>query len=174
MISTWPQYREEWNAPQDEEIMETVQNVVRGIRNRRAEMNVVNSRKAKVYLVADQEVVDALSRCRSAYEHMINASEVVIQTDKAGIESDAVSVVTDKVTAYMPLADLVDFEKEIERLTKEKKKLTGELARVNGMLNNERFLSKAPEAKVAEERAKLEKYTAMMEKVEAELAALSK
>ena len=74
----------------------------------------------------------------------------------------------------MPLADLVDFEKEIERLTKEKKKLTGELARVNGMLNNERFLSKAPEAKVAEERAKLEKYTAMMEKVEAELAALSK
>ena len=174
MISTWPQYREEWNAPQDEEIMETVQNVVRGIRNRRAEMNVVNSRKAKVYLVADQEVADALSRCRSAYEHMINASEVVIQTDKAGIESDAVSVVTDKVTAYMPLADLVDFEKEIERLTKEKKKLTGELARVNGMLNNERFLSKAPEAKVAEERAKLEKYTAMMEKVEAELAALSK
>ena len=174
MISTWPQYREEWNAPQDEEIMETVQNVVRGIRNRRAEMNVVNSRKAKVYLVADQEVADALSRCRSAYEHMINASEVVIQTDKAGIESDAVSVVTDKVTAYMPLADLVDFEKEIERLTKEKKKLTGELARVNGMLNNERFLSKAPEAKVAEERAKLEKYTAMMEKVESELAALSK
>ena len=174
MISTWPQYREEWNAPQDEEIMETVQNVVRGIRNRRAEMNVVNSRKAKVYLVADQEVADALSRCRSAYEHMINASEVVIQTDKAGIESDAVSVVTDKVTAYMPLADLVDFEKEIERLTKEKKKLTGELARVNGMLSNERFLSKAPEAKVAEERAKLEKYTAMMEKVEAELAALSK
>ena len=174
MISTWPQYREEWNAPQDEEIMETVQNVVRGIRNRRAEMNVVNSRKAKVYLVADQEVADALSRCRSAYEHMINASEVVIQTDKAGIESDAVSVVTDKVTAYMPLADLVDFEKEIERLTKEKKKLTGELARVNGMLNNERFLSKAPEAKVAEERTKLEKYTAMMEKVEAELAALSK
>ena len=174
MISTWPQYREEWNAPQDEEIMETVQNVVRGIRNRRAEMNVVNSRKAKVYLVADQKVADALSQCQSAYEHMINASEVVIQTDKTGIESDAVSVVTDKVTAYMPLADLVDFEKEIERLTKEKKKLTGELARVNGMLNNERFLSKAPEAKVAEERAKLEKYTAMMEKVEAELAALSK
>ncbi len=105
---------------------------------------------------------------------MISASEVHVQADKTGIEDNAVSVVIDKATAYMPLADLVDFAKEKERLTKEKKKLEGELKRVNGMLGNEKFMSKAPEAKVAEERAKLEKYTAMMAKVEEELKALEK
>ncbi len=74
----------------------------------------------------------------------------------------------------MPLSDLVDIAKEIERLQKEKERLTGELARVNGMLGNERFVSKAPEAKIAEERAKLEKYTAMMKQVEEQLAHLGK
>ena len=74
----------------------------------------------------------------------------------------------------MPFAELVDIRQEIERLEKEEKRLSGELARVNGMLNNEKFMSKAPEAKVAEERAKLEKYTAMMAKVEEELKALEK
>ena len=79
-----------------------------------------------------------------------------------------------KATIYMPLADLVDFEKEKERLTKEKKRLEGELKRVNGMLNNEKFMSKAPESKIAEEKEKLEKYTSMMTKVEEELKALEK
>ena len=105
---------------------------------------------------------------------MISASQVTVQADKTGIGDNAVSVVIDRVTAYMPLSDLVDFEKDKERLTKEKKKLEGELKRVNGMLNNEKFMKKAPEAKVAEERAKLEKYTAMMAKVEEELAALTR
>ncbi len=91
------------------------------------------------------------------------------QLEKTGIADNAVSVVIDKVTAYMPLSDLVDFEKEKERLSKEKKRLEGELKRVNGMLSNEKFMSKAPEEKVAQERAKLEKYTAMMAKVEEEL-----
>ena len=70
----------------------------------------------------------------------------------------------------MPFDDLVDIEKEIERLTKEKERLTAELARVNGMLANERFISKAPEAKIAEEREKLAKYTDMMKQVEELLA----
>ena len=138
-------------------------------------MNVAPSRKAEVYLVADdQAACTALQELADTYRHMISASEVKVQMDKAGIADNAVSVVIDRVTAYMPLSDLVDFEKEKERLTKEKKKLEGELKRVNGMLNNEKFMSKAPEAKVAEERAKLEKYTAMMAKVEEELAALER
>ena len=175
MISNWPVYRKEWEDEQSEAKAELMKNLIRGIRNIRTEMNVAPSRKAVVYLVADDEATGAaLEELIPAYQHMISASEVHVQADKTGIEDNAVSVVIDKATAYMPLADLVDFAKEKERLTKEKKKLEGELKRVNGMLGNEKFMSKAPEAKVAEESAKLEKYTAMMAKVEEELKALEK
>jgi len=173
MISAWPEYRADWENREAEEKAEMMKALVRGIRNTRSEMNVAPSRKAEVYLVADDEAAGAaLRELVSTYQHMISASQVTVQMDKAGIADNAVSVVIDRVTAYMPLSDLVDFEKEKERLTKERKKLEGELKRVNGMLNNEKFMSKAPETKVAEERAKLEKYTAMMAKVEEELAAL--
>ena len=147
--------------------------LTRGIRNRRSEMNVAPSRKAKVYIVADDdETKETLTSLVPSYQHLISASEVQVQSDKTGIEDNAVSVVIDKATIYMPLADLVDLSKEKERLEKEKKRLEGELKRVNGMLNNEKFMSKAPEAKINEEKAKLEKYQAMMSKVEEELAAL--
>ncbi|MCH5267148.1 MAG: valine--tRNA ligase [Lachnospiraceae bacterium] len=175
MISEWPEYRADWEDKAAEEKASLMKNLIRGIRNIRSEMNVAPSRKAVVYLVADDtETANSLTNLKATYQHMISASEVNVQMDKSGIADNAVSVVIDKVTAYMPLEELVDFDKEKERLTKEKKKLEGELKRVNGMLNNEKFMSKAPEAKVAEERAKLEKYTAMMAKVEEELAALSK
>ena len=98
----------------------------------------------------------------------------MIQANKEGIGEDAVSAVTSKAVIYMPFAELVDIEKEIERLHKEEEKLKKELARVNGMLNNERFISKAPESKVAEEKAKLEKYTNMMEQVKERLKQLGK
>ena len=175
MISQWPVYKDQWNSPSAEEMAESMKNVIRGIRNLRTEMNVANSRKAQVYIVADNEqTCEILTKCKSSYEHMIFASELFVQMDKTGVESNAVSVVIPGATIYMPLADLVDFEKEKERLSKEKKRLEGELARVNGMLNNEKFMSKAPENKIAEEREKLEKYTSMMKKVEEELAALEK
>ena len=79
-----------------------------------------------------------------------------------------------KAVIYMPFAELVDIEKEVERLRAEEKRLAGELARSNGMLNNEKFVSRAPEAKIAEEKAKLEKYTQMMEQVKTRLAQLQK
>lgn len=101
-----------------------------------------------------------------------SAGEVVLQKDKTGIDDDAVSVVIPHASIYIPFADLVDIAKEIERLTREKERLEGELKRVNGMLSNERFVSKAPEAKINEEKAKLEKYTQMMEQVKARLAQL--
>ncbi len=173
MISSWPQYQEQWKDPEAEEMAESMKNVIRGIRNLRAEMNVANARKAKVYIVADNEkLCNILTDCRASYEHMIFASGLSVQLDKAGVESNAVSVVIPGATIYMPLSDLVDLEKEKERLTKEKERLEGELRRVNGMLNNEKFLSKAPESKIAEEKGKLEKYTSMMAKVEEELSAL--
>lgn len=175
MISSWPEYKAEWSDTGAEQKAELMKNLIRGIRNLRTEMNVAPSRKAKVYLVADDgETCNTLKQLEDSYRHMISASEVVVQTDKTGIEDNAVSVVIDKATIYMPLADLIDFEKERERLTKEKKRLEGELKRVNGMLGNEKFISKAPEAKIAEEKEKLAKYSSMMAKVEEELAALER
>ena len=96
----------------------------------------------------------------------------MIQKDKEGIAQDAVSVVIANATLYIPFAELVDISQEIARLEKEEKRLEGELARVNGMLSNERFLSRAPEAKIAEEKEKLEKYTQMMKQVKVRLEQL--
>ncbi len=148
---------------------------VRGIRNVRTQMNVAPSRKAAVYVVsAKEEVRNVFREGRLFFTSLAGASEVAIQEDRSGIADDAVSVVIPNATLYIPFEELVDIGQEIERLTKEKKRLAGELARVNGMLGNERFLSKAPEAKVAEERAKLEKYEQMMAQVESRLAQLSR
>lgn len=173
MISNWPEYDSSRKHEEAEQKAELMKNLIRGIRNLRTEMNVAPSRKAKVYLVADDDsTCQILKDLTGSYQHMISASEVAVQMDKSGIEDNAVSVVIDKATIYMPLADLIDFEKEKERLTKEKKRLEGELVRVNSMLNNEKFMSKAPEAKIAEEKEKLAKYESMMEKVQEELKAL--
>lgn len=147
--------------------------VIKAVRNTRTSMEVLPSRKAKVYIVADSsEAADTYQRLSGSFAHMLYASEVAVQTDKTGIEENAVSAVTSNATIYMPLSDLVDFEKEKERLMKEKKRLEGELKRVNGMLGNEKFISKAPASKIEEEKGKLAKYQAMMDKVEEELLKL--
>ena len=145
------------------------------MRNTRTSMDVAPSRKAKVYIVADnEETAGVLKELSKSFLHMLYASETVVQMDKAGIEENAVSAVVENATIYMPLSDLVDFAKEKERLLKEKQRLEGELKRVNGMLGNEKFINKAPADKVEEEREKLVKYQAMMDKVEEELAKLQK
>lgn len=173
MISSWPEYREEWCFAKEEKDIETIKEAVRGIRNVRTQMQVAPSRKAKVYVVSENDgILAAFTEGRLFFASLAYASEVVIQKDKQGIESDAVSVVIPGATLYIPFAELVDIAQEIARLEKEEKRLQGELARVNGMLNNEKFISKAPEAKIAEEREKLEKYTQMMEQVRLRLKQL--
>ena len=175
MISKWPEYQDERNFAKEEKDIEIIKEAVRGIRNVRTEMNVAPSRKAFVYVVSENEdIINAFTEGKLFFASLAYASEVSVQKDKAGIAEDAVSVVIANATLYIPFAELVDLAQEIERLEKEEKKLMGELARVNGMLNNEKFMSKAPEAKVAEERAKLEKYTQMMEQVKERLAQLKK
>ena len=173
MISSWPEYREDWNFEKEEHAVETIKEAVRAIRNVRSSMNVPNSRKATVYVVAaDAGVREIFENGKVFFATLGHAGEVVIQADKAGIADDAVSALTAAAAIYMPLAELVDVVKEIERLKKEEERLTKELARVNGMLGNEKFVSRAPEAKIQEERKKLEKYTQMMDQVKERLAQL--
>jgi valyl-tRNA synthetase len=170
MISEWPKFREERVFTEQETSIELIKEAVRGIRNVRTQMNVAPSRKAAVYVVSEKEEVRSVfTNGKLFFASLAGASAVTVQTDKSGIADDAVSVVISKATIYIPFAELVDIKQEIERLEKESKRLEGELARVNGMLSNERFMSKAPEAKVAEERAKLEKYTQMKAQVEERL-----
>ena len=175
MISSWPVYKEEWNFAADEHAVEVIKEAVRSIRNVRTSMNVPPSRKAKVFVVTeDADLTDIFENSRVFFSTLASASEVVIQKDKTGIGEDAVSAVIPKAAIYMPFAELVDIEKETERLKKEEERLTKELARVNGMLTNEKFVSKAPQAKIDEEKAKLQKYTEMMEQVKTRLAQLGK
>ena len=173
MISSWPVYRQERFYEVQERAIETIKEAVRGIRNVRSEMNVPPSRKASVFVVSEeQKILDIFTEGKLFFASLAYASEVAMQRDKAGIPEDAVSVVIPGATLYMPFAELVDIAQEVERLQKEEKRLQGELARVNGMLSNERFLSKAPEAKIQEEKEKLAKYTQMMEQVKLRLQQL--
>ena len=173
MISKWPEYSEARNFASEEKAIEIIKEAVRGIRNVRTEMNVAPSKKAHVYVVSEKEDIrKTFEEGRLFFATLSYASDVSVQTDKNGIADDAVSVVIANANIYIPFAELVDIKQEIERLEKESKRLDGELARVNGMLSNERFLSKAPESKIAEEKEKLSKYTQMKQQVVERLAQL--
>ena len=173
MISRWPEYTKAWEFEKEEGEIEIIKEAVRGIRNVRSEMNVPPSRKAQVFVVSENEnITNAFTEGKLFFEALAYASEVTIQKDKDGIAEDAVSVVIPNATLYIPFAELVDIKQEIERLQKEEKRLMGELSRVNGMLGNERFISKAPQAKIDEEKEKLQKYTQMMEQVKNRLQQL--
>ena len=175
MISEWPVYTEKMVFGKEEKAVETIKEAVRNIRNIRAEMNVAPSKKAKVFVVSEnEEVRNIFENGKVFFATLGYASEVLIQQDKTGIDEDAVSVLIPNAAIYMPFAELVDIEKEVERLKKEKERLTKELTRVNGMLANPNFVNKAPEKKIAEEKEKLENYTQMMARVEERLAHLSK
>ena len=175
MISSWPVYDENNNFAAEEKAIETIKEAVRNIRNLRADMNVAPSRKALVYVVsASEDVKNIFSNSLGFFGTLAYASEVKVQADKAGIPEDAVSTVIPDAVIYIPFAELVDIDKEIERLKKEEGRLQGEIKRCNGMLNNEKFTSKAPQAKIDEEKAKLVKYTQMLEQVTERLATLSK
>lgn len=166
MVSDWPVYKEENNYKKEENAVEVIKTAVKEIRNIRTDMNVPPSRKAAVYVVSEEESIQAIFKESEIFFATLSyATKVFLQADKEGIGQDAVSAVIPKAMIYIPFTDLVDTKKEIERLEKEKKRLEGELKRVKGMLGNEKFISKAPKEKIDEEKAKLEKYTNMMEQV---------
>ena len=168
MISAYPVYDEALSFPAEEADMNRIIDAIRAIRARRAEMNVQASRKTKLYLVTKMPEVFRAAEdffCKLAF-----ASELFFP--ESYTEEGAVSIVTDAVTIYIPLADMIDFEKEKARLTKELEKTAGEIARLSGKLSNAGFLAKAPEAVVAMEKEKLAKYEATKASLEAELAKL--
>ena len=173
MISAWPKYRPEWEFPSEKNSVEVIKEAVRAIRAVRTSMNVPPSKKAKVFVVSEnEELLNIFEHSKVFFATLGYASQVCLKKDKEGIGEDAVSAVIPQANIYMPFAELVDIEKEISRLNQEKERLTKELSRVNGMLNNEKFISKAPAAKIEEEKEKQKKYKQMMEQVEERLAQL--
>ena len=173
MISKWPEYKEEWSFKADEEAVDTIKAAVRAIRNLRTGMNVPPSKKASVYVVSEKsEIRDRFEASKNFFATLGYANAVYVQEDKTGIDANAVSTVIHDAVLYIPLAELVDIDKEIERLKGEVKRLEGEIKRASGMLANPKFVDKAPAAKVEEERAKLAKYTEMKTQVEERLSQL--
>lgn len=173
MLSKWPEFTSEFDFEEDEKAIELMKEAIKNIRNIRAEMNVAPSKKAKVFVVSENEDV------RNIFEHgkvffatLAYASEVVVQADKTGIDDDAVSTVIHNSVIYMPFAELVDIAKEKERLSKEREKLIKEVERVEKKLSNQGFVSKAPEKVIAEEKAKMEKYSTMLKAVEEQIERL--
>ena len=175
MISSWPVYREDFAFPKEEKEIGIIREAVRGIRNVRTEMNVAPSKRVDLYVVSDDaETRRIFTENQLFFATLGGGSEVHVQADKNGIGDDAVSVVVPGATVYIPLAELVDIGAEIQRLEKEQKRLEGELSRSAHMLSNEKFLSKAPAAKIKEEKEKQAKYEQLMAGVKERLAALKK
>lgn len=173
MISSWPKWREDFSFPEQEKDIEMIKDAVSGIRKMRSDRNVAPSRKSKVYVVSDSEkTLEVFRKDQLFFETLAYANEVVLQKDQSGIPEGAVSVIEPFATFFIPMQDLMDISAEIERLTKELARLSGELTRSEKMLSNERFLAKAPQAKIDEEKEKQENYRLQYASVDAMLQQL--
>ncbi|MBQ5953488.1 MAG: valine--tRNA ligase [Lachnospiraceae bacterium] len=171
MRSAWPLYDPARDFPEEEQRIEWAKDVVRAVRLARVNLNVPAAKKPHIFIVSESEKVrEALSLSAPFIAALASGSAVKTQADRSGIGEDAVSAVTPAGTVYLPLAELVDMDKERERLKNEEKRLEGEIRRSDGMLRNEKFLAKAPAAKVEEEKAKREKYARMLADVKERLA----
>lgn len=175
MISKWPEYREGVLYPEEERIMRVIMDAIRGIRNVRLNMNVPITRKAKaIFVTVDPQLASAVEKEAPTFKRLASLSDAVVRKDKSGIAEDAVAVVVEDMEVYLPLEELIDIGKEIERLEKEKANLELELDRVQKKLNNAGFVAKAPKAVVDGEREKEAKYRDMYQKVLERLATLKK
>ncbi len=163
MISSYPKYDPSLVFEDEEAAMTLIMDAVTAVRNRRAEMNVPPSKKAKMIIVTEKS--DIFGKGTAFFKKLASASEVEIKSGKEGIDANAVNIVVAGAEIYLPMSELVDKDKELARLNEEKKKLEGEIKRVEGKLSNQGFVSKAPQKVVDEERAKGEKYKSMLEKV---------
>ena len=173
--SQWPLFSEGLDAPYEEKSMETVMSIIKSIRNIRSEMKVVPSKKTKTLIVAsNKDVKNAIIKGKTYIEKLGYSSEVIIKDEKVDIPQDMISAIIEGAEIYLPVFELIDKDKEIQRLNKEKEKLDNELKRVDSKLNNEKFIEKAPENIVKEEREKKKKYLELMDKVTKRLEEISK
>ena len=170
MVSKWPEYDEKLNFSVEEAQMESLMDAVRAIRNRRAEMNVPPSKKAKVLILTEKK--DTFSAGAGFFPKLAYASEIELIDAVPADAAKMASVVTGDAQLYMPMGDLIDFEAERARLGKEKKKVEDDIAFVMKKLNNPKFVDKAPESVVAAEREKADKLREHLAKLEESIAAL--
>ena len=170
MVSSWPEYDEKLNFSVEEAQMESLMDAVRAIRNRRAEMNVPPSKKAKVLILTEKK--DTFSAGAGFFPKLAYASEIELIDAVPADASRMASVVTGDAQLYMPMGDLIDFEAERARLGKEKKKVEDDIAFVMKKLNNPKFVDKAPENVVAAEREKADRLREHLAKLEESIAAL--
>ena len=173
MLASWPEYKDEYNFADAEEKINRTKDLIKGIRNVRAEMEVPHNKKPHIIITSDSEHVrNVFIELENTYKSLGGVASVSVQKDDSGIPEGAISVVIPDAVVYIPMEEIIDLDKEKERLAKEKERLTKELKRSRGMLSNKSFLDKAPKAKVDEENEKLAKYEKMMEEVVARLEAL--
>lgn len=170
MVSAWPEYKDELHFAAEEAQMESLMDAVRAIRNRRAEMNVPPSKKAKVLILTEKK--DTFSAGAGFFPKLAYASEIELIDAVPADAAKMASVVTGDAQLYMPMGDLIDFEAERARLGKEKKKVEDDIAFVMKKLNNPKFVDKAPENVVAAEREKADKLREHLAKLEESIAAL--
>lgn len=170
----WPKTSISYIYPKSSKIVEMAMDAIKAIRNIRAEKNVVPSKKLRATILAEGEKEETMKSGADYLKNLANITELTFAESKSDVPEDAVSAVIDGAEIYVPLDDLVDYKEEFDRLTKEKKRLEGEVARVNGKLSNQGFVSKAPEKVINEERAKKEMYEEMLAKVSAQLESVSK
>ncbi len=170
MISAWPKYDEKNNYKQEEEDIELIKEVIKNTRNIRANMNVAPSRKASMIFVTENSRV--IEEGKSFIEKLASADKIIIQKDKSGISDTAVSIAAPGMEIYIPFDELVDIDKEIERLEKELLTYQNEIKRVEKMLSNEGFVAKAPASKIEEEKAKKVKYEELLAKTKERISSL--
>jgi len=174
MVSDWPQYDSTLDYSEDKENMSKVMEIIKAVRNIRVEMNVPSSKKCRVMVSATDTKIAKVLEVEKDYFERLASSEIVINPKREEIGENTISAVVPRVEIFIPLGELVDIEKEIQRLEKERENLQKEIARVDGMLSNEKFMAKAPQKVVDEEKEKRVKYLGMLAKVEERVETMKK
>jgi len=175
IMEAWPKQDSDSLFEEAEKSIEFIKSAIKGIRNARAEMNIVPSRKAGlIFVTEDESLKEIISQSEKKFRTLASADSITFTSDKSGFGEGFVSVVLDGCEVFLPLADLIDFDKELERLEKEKAKLEDEIKRVDAKLSNQGFVAKAPAKVVDEEKEKQIKYKQMLENVLERINSLKK
>ena len=170
MTSEWPKYSDKLNFPEEEKQMSVICGAIKSIRNIRTEMNVVPSRKASMIIVTDNARL--FEGGTAFFEKLAGAKDVTVTNEEKNIPDGAVSVIVEGAKIFIPMDELIDTEKERQRLEKEKQRLEAEIERVEKKLSNQGFIAKAPAKLIEEEKEKGVKYKEMYGKVLESLAKL--